>query len=250
MAVSYITKSFLKDIKQELNVKGEKTRPLSAIKSLNLETLRSQFSNLVKLAREDYKETVNNDDAKLPREYFETLRRSFAEQLLSAENLAPYAGEDWNAIAQKTAIAYDTKVGDLVKQREKAERDRVAEQHSKEALSEIVDSNIYYDLINSIASKQTEGAGGKRFHTAKYTYLSEGSGDLNTSEFKKLINEDDLYTLGQLSKVYKDNNGFTKDPLYIKIKDRVVQAGLDDLKSKSLSVTPQEPTGAFFTLDF
>ena len=41
-----------------------------------------------------------------------------------------------------------------------------------------------------------------------------------------------------------------KNFIYIKIKDRVVQAGLDDLKSKSLSVTPQEPTQAFFTMDF
>ena len=250
MEVKYITKSFLKDIKRELNIKGEKTRPLTAIKNLNLETLRSQFSNLVKLAREDYKDTVDDSNARLPREYFDILRRSFAEQLLSTENLAPYAGEDWNTIAQKTAISYDIKVDDLVKKRKKAEQARIAEKQSKEALSEVVDSNIYYDIINSIASKQTEGAGGKRFHTAKYTYLSEGSGDLNTSEFKKLISEDDLFALGQLSKVYKDDKGFTKDPLYIKIKDRVVQAGLDDLKSKSLSVTPQEPTQAFFTMDF
>ena len=250
MEVNYITKSFLKDIKQELNVKGEKTRPLSAIKSLNLETLRSQFNNLVKLAREDYQETVDDSKARLPREYFETLRRSFAEQLLSAENLAPYSNTDWNAVTQKTAISYDTKVADLIKQRAKAEQAIIAEKQSKEALSEVVDSNIYYDLINSIASKQTEGAGGKRFHTAKYTYLTEGSGDLNTSEFKNLINANDLYALGQLSKVYKDNKGFTKDPLYIKIKDRVVQAGIKDLQSKSLSVTPQEPTQAFFTMDF
>ena len=67
--VGYITKGFLQDIKRELNVMGEKTRPLSAIKNLNLETLRSQFNNLLNLAREDYKETVNNEDAKLPREY-------------------------------------------------------------------------------------------------------------------------------------------------------------------------------------
>ena len=73
---------------------------------------------------------------------------------------------------------------------------------------------------------------------------------MNTSEFKKLISEDDLFALGKLSKVYKGDKGFTRDPLYIKIKDRVVQAGLDDLRSKSLSVTPQEPTQAFFTMDF
>ena len=247
MEVKYITKSFLKDIKRELNINGKKTRPLTDIKNLNLETLRSQFNNLVKLAREDYKDTVGDSNARLPREYFDILRRSFAEQLLSTENLAPDEEEDWFTIAQKTAIAEDTKVDDLVKKREKA---RIAEKQSKEALSGVVDSNIYYDIINSIASKQTEGAGGKRFHTAKYTYLSEGSGDLNTSEFKKLISEDDLFALGQLSKVYKDDKGFTKDPLYIKIKDRVVQAGLDDLRSKSLSVTPQEPTQAFFTMDF
>lgn len=248
--VGYITKGFLRDVKSELNIMGEKTRPLSAIKNLNLETLRSNFNNLLNLAREDYKETVNDDDAKLPREYFDILRRSYAEQLLSTENLAPYAGEDWSTIAQKTAISYDTKVADLVKNREKDEQARIAEKQSKEALSEVVNSDIYYDIINSIASKQTDGAGGKRFHTAKYTYLSEGSGDLNTYEFKKLISQDDLYALGQLSKVYKNNKGFTKDPLYIKIKDRVVQAGIEDLQSKKLSVTQQEPTQAFFTMDF
>lgn len=250
MDVSYITKSFLREIKRELNVKGEKTRPLSVIKSLNLETLRSQFSNLVKLAREDYQETVGDSKARFPRENFEILRRSFAEQLLSAENLAPYSNTDWNAVTQKTAQQYDLRISDLVKQREKAERARVAVQQSREALNEIIDSNIYYDIINEIASKYTEGAGGKRFHTAKYSYLSEGSGDLNTSEFKKFISPDDLYTLGQLSKVYKNNDGFTQDSLYIQIKDRVVQAGLKDLRSKSLSMTPQEPTGAFFTMDF
>ena len=107
MDVSYITKSFLREIKRELNVKGEKTRPLSVIKSLNLETLRSQFSNLVKLAREDYQETVGDSKARFPRENFEILRRSFAEQLLSAENLAPYSNTDWNAVTQKTAQQYD-----------------------------------------------------------------------------------------------------------------------------------------------
>ena len=120
MEVKYITKSFLRDIKRELNIKGEKTRPLTAIKNLNLETLRSQFSHLVKLAREDYKDTVDDLNARLPREYFDILRRSFAVQLLSTENLAPYTGEDWYTIAQKTAISYDIKVDDLVKKRKEA----------------------------------------------------------------------------------------------------------------------------------
>lgn len=267
--VGYITKSFLKSIKQELNIMGEKTRPLSAIKNLNLETLRSQFNNLLNLAREDYKETVNNEDAKLPREYFETLRRSFAEQLLSAENLNPYSGEDWSTIAQKTASQYDLRIDDLIKKSKDSEKVSVAEQKSddeekrrkeeekalfekqqRDALNEVINTNIYYDIINEIASKSTGGAGGQRFKTAKYTYLTEGTGDLVNTKFKNLISEDDLYALGQLSKVYKNNNGFTKDELYLKIKDRVVQAGLDDLKSKSLSVTPQEPTEATFNMDF
>ena len=130
--VGYITKGFLQDIKRELNIMGEKTRPLSAIKNLNLETLRSQFNNLLNLAREDYKETVNNDDAKLPREYFETLRRSFAEQLLSAENLNPYSGEDWSAIAQKTASQYDLRIDDLIKKSKDSEKVSVAEQKSED----------------------------------------------------------------------------------------------------------------------
>ena len=269
MGVGYITKGFLRDIKRELNIMGEKTRPLSAIKNLNLETLRSQFNNLLNLAREDYKETVNNEDAKLPREYFDILRRSFAEQLLSADNLAPYAGEDWSTIAQKTASQYDLRIDDLVKNREKAEQTRIAEQKSedeekrrkeeekalfekqqRDALNEVVDSGIYYDIINEIASKSTGGAGGQRFKTAKYTYLTEGTGDLVNTKFSELISPDDLYALGQLSKVYKGNNGFTHDELYLKIKDRVVQAGLKDLQSKTLSVTPQEPTEATFNLDF
>lgn len=267
--VGYITKSFLRDIKQELNIMGEKTRPLSAIKSLNLETLRSNFNNLLNLAREDYKETVNNEDAKLPREYFDILRRSYAEQLLSAENLAPYAGEDWSAIAQKTASQYDLRIDDLIKKREKSEQVRIAEQKSedeekrrkeeekvlfekqqRDAINNIVDSGIYYDIINEIASKSTGGAGGQRFKTAKYTYLTEGTGDLINPKFSELISPDDLYALGQLSKVYKGNNGFTHDELYLKIKDRVVKAGIEDLKSKTVSMIQQEPTEATFNMDF
>ena len=266
--IGYISKSFLRDIKKELNIMGEKTRPLSAIKNLNLETLRSQFNNLLNLAREDYK-TVNNEDDKFPREYFNILRRSFAEQLLSADNLAPYAGEDWSAIARKTASQYDLRIDDLVKQREKDEQVRIAEQKSedeekrrkeeekilfekqqRDALNAVVDSDIYYDIINEIASKSTGGAGGQRFHTAKYTYLTEGTGDLINPRFKELISPDDLYALGQLTEVYKKDKGFTKDELYLKIKDRVVQEGLRDLQNKKVSVTQQEPTEAFFTMDF
>lgn len=267
--VGYITKGFLQDVKRELNVMGEKTRPLSAIKNLNLETLRSNFNNLLNLAREDYKETVNNEDAKLPREYFDILRRSYAEQLLSTENLAPYAGEDWSAIAQKTASQYDLRIDDLVKNREKAEQVRIVEQKSedeekrrkeeekvlfekqqRDAINNIVDSNIYYDIINDIASKSTGGAGGQRFHTAKYTYLTEGTGDLINPLFKELISPDDLYALGQLAKVYKSDNGFTHDELYLKIKDRVVQAGLRDLQNKGISMVQQEPTETTFKFDF
>ena len=267
--VGYITKGFLQDIKRELNIMGEKTRPLSAIKNLNLETLRSQFNNLLNLAREDYKETVNNEDAKLPREYFETLRRSFAEQLLSAENLNPYSGEDWSTIAQKTAISYDTKVADLVKKSKDSEKVSVAEQKSEDeekrrkeeekvlfenqqrkALNAVVESDIYFDIINEIASKSTGGAGGDRFYTAKYTYLMEGTGDLINPRFKELISPDDLYALGQLAEVYKSDKGFTHDELYLRIKDRVVQAGLRDLQNKGISMVQQEPTETTFKFDF
>ena len=281
MGVGYITKNFLSDVKRELNVMGEKTRPLSAIKNLNLETLRSQFNNLLNLARVDYKETVNNEDAKLPRENFEILRRSFAEQLLSAENLNPYSGEDWSTIAQKTANQYDLRVDALIKKskddeqskldenqirdvvieqdekakedeerRKKEEEKALFEKQQRDALNEVVDSDIYYDIINEIASKSTGGAGGQRFKTAKYTYLTEGTGDLVNTKFSELISPDDLYALGQLAKVYKSNSGFTHDDLYLRIKDRVVQAGIKDLQSKTLSVTPQEPTEATFNLDF
>lgn len=265
--VGYITKGFLRDVKRELDIMGEKTRPLSAIKNLNLETLRSQFNNLLNLARVDYQETVNNEDAKLPREHFDILRRSFAEQLLSANNLAPYAGEDWSSIAQKTAISYDTKVADLVKYREKAEREKaerakVEEQKKKEeekilfekqqrdAINKVVESDIYFDIINTIASKSTGGAGGDRFYTAKYTYLYEGTGDLINPRFRELISPDDLYALGQLTDVYKGTKGFTHDDLYLRIKDRVVQAGLRDLQNKGISIVPQEPTEATFDPDF
>ena len=266
--VGYITKGFLRDVKSELNIMGEKTRPLSAIKSLNLETLRSQFNNLLNLAREDYKETVNNDEAKLPREYFETLRRSFAEQLLSAENLNPYSGEDWSTIAQKTAQQYDLRIDDLIKNKEKSEQVRIAEQKEDEerrrkeeekvlfenqqrkALNAVVESDIYFDIINEIASKSTGGAGGTRFYTAKYTYLMEGTGDLINPEFKRLISPDDLYALGQLAEVYKSDKGFTHDELYLRIKDRVVQSGLRDLQNKGISMVQQEPTEATFNQDF
>ena len=280
--VEYITKSFIKDIKKELNIMGEKTRPLSAIKNLNLETLRSSFSNLLELAREDYKETVNNDDAKLPREYFDILRRSYAEQLLSTENLAPYSGEDWRTIEHKTADQYDLRIDDLIKKSKDTENVSVEEQKSedtenvsveeqksedeerrrkeeekvlfekqqKDALNAITDSDIYFDIINEIASKSTGGTGGTRFKTAKYTYLMEGTGDLINPRFKELISPDDLYALGQLSEVYKKDKGFTHDELYLRIKDRVVQAGLRDLQNKGISMVPQEPTEATFNIDF
>ena len=272
--VGYITKSFLRDIKQELNIMGEKTRPLSAIKNLNLETLRSQFNNLLNLAREDYKETVNNEDAKLPREYFDALRRSYAEQLLSTENLNPYSGEDWSAIAHKTAEQYDIKVSDLLKNSkdveqnkldEKQIRDAITEQdeekrkeeekilfenQQRKALNAVVESDIYFDIINEIASKSTGGAGGDRFYTAKYTYLHEGTGDLINPRFKELISPDDLYALGQLAEVYKKDKGFTHDELYLRIKDRVVNAGLRDLQNKGISMVPQEPTETTFKFDF
>lgn len=272
--VGYITKGFLRDIKQELNIMGEKTRPLSAIKNLNLETLRSNFNNLLNLAREDYKETVNNDDAKLPREYFDILRRSYAEQLLSTENLAPYEVEDWSTIARKTAQQYDTKVSDLLKNSKDVEqnklnenqiRDAVTEQdeekrkeeekilfenQQRKALNAVVESDIYFDIINEIASKSTGGAGGDRFYTAKYTYLFEGTGDLINPRFKNLISPDDLYALGQLAEVYKSDKGFTKDELYLRIKDRVVQAGLRDLQNRGISMVQQEPTEATFDPDF
>ena len=267
--VGYITKSFLRDIKQELNIMGEKTRPLSAIKNLNLYTLRSQFNNLLNLARVDYKDTVDDSNAKLPREYFETLRRSFAEQLLSAENLNPYSGEDWSAIAHKTAEQYDLRIDNLIKNSKDSEKVSVAEQKSedeekrrkeeekvlfekqqRDALNKVIDSDIYYDIINEIASKSTGGAGGQRFHTAKYTYITEGKGDLINPLFKGLISPDDLYALGQLAEVYKDNKGFTHDELYLRIKDRVVQAGLRDLQNKGISIVQQEPTEATFNQDF
>ena len=273
--VGYITKGFLQDVKRELNIMGEKTRPLSAIKNLNLETLRSNFNNLLNLAREDYKEEVSNEDAKLPRERFDILRRSYAEQLLSTDNLAPYAGEDWSAIAHKTASQYDTKVADLIKQTEDAEQAKdvehvkdveqakedeekrrkeeekiLFEKQQRDALNKVVDSNIYYDIINEIASKSTGGAGGQRFHTAKYTYLTEGDGDLINPLFRKLISPDDLYALGKLTEVYKDTKGFTHDELYLRIKDRVVQAGLRDLQNKGISMVKQEPTEATFNPDF
>ena len=266
MEIKYITKSFLKDVKKDLDIMGEKTRPLSAIKNLNLETLRSQFNNLLNLARVDYKETVNNEDAKLPREYFETLRRSFAEQLLSAENLNPYSGEDWSTIAQKTASQYDLRIDDLVKKREKSEQVRkksedeekrrkeeekiLFENQQRKALNAVVESDIYFDIINEIASKSTGGAGGQRFHTAKYEYLMEGTGDLINPRFKELISPDDLYALGQLAEVYKSDKGFTKDELYLRIKDRVVSAGLRDLQNKGISMVQQEPTEATFNMDF
>ena len=278
--VGYITKGFLQDIKRELNVMGEKTRPLSAIKNLNLETLRSQFNNLLNLAREDYKETVNNEDAKLPREYFDILRRSYAEQLLSTENLNPYSGEDWSTIVHKTAEQYDTKVSDLIKnskddeqnkldenqiidavtgQDEKAKEDEerrkeeekvLFEKQQRNALNAVVESDIYFDIINAIASKSTGGSGGQRFYTAKYTYLYEGTGDLINPLFRELISPDDLYALGQLAEVYKTDKGFTHDELYLRIKDRVVQAGLRDLQNKGISIVQQEPTEATFDPDF
>lgn len=231
MAIKYtISRSFILETAKELSSRGIKVH--KGLRNLDVHELKDQFSDLVKLAREDWYEQTG--DSKLPAEQYDLLRKSFAEQLVTASNLKPNSQDDWTNILLKAAEDYDIK-SDAIR----AEKNIV----------NIENSNIYFDIINSIASKSSN-ANAKRFKTIKYTYAEEGTGDLNREEFNKLLSDDDLFALSRLAETYKDSDGFTSDPLYLEIKNRAVSSGLNRLSSMNIGSVKQEPISASFNFDF
>ena len=231
MAIKYtISRSYILETAKELSSQGVKVH--RGLRNLDVHELKNQFSNFVSLAREDWREQTGED--RLPNEQYNMLRESFARQLVLASNLKPYNQENWDNILIKAAEDYDNKSDSI-----KFEKNIV----------NIENSDIYFDIINSIASKASN-ANAKRFKAIKYTYVEEGTGDLIRPEFGELLSDDDIFALSRLSETYKDNKGFTADPLYWEIKDRAVSAGLKKLGSMNIGSVSQEPISASFNFDF
>lgn len=231
MAYKYtISRSYVVDVAKELASKGIKVH--KNLRKLGFRELRDKFSYLVNLAKEDwYKET---GDSKFPVEQYDILRRYFAEQIVMASNSVPNNQHDWYNIFMKVARKYD------------AETEAI---RFEKNIVNIENSDIYFDIINSIASKASN-SNAKRFKAIKYTYADEGTGDLNREEFNELLSDDDMFALSRLAETYKDSKGFTADPLYWEIKNRAVAAGLSKLKSMSIGSLKQEPISASFNFDF
>lgn len=231
MAYKYtISRKFIIETAKELSSNGVKVH--KGLHILNVSELRDQFSSFVNIAREYWYEKTG--DSKLPVEQYNLLRKSFADQLVMASNLKPNSQNDWNNILIKAAEDYDTKSNEI---------------EFEKNITNIENSDIYFDIINSIASKASN-SNAKRFKAIKYTYADEGTGDLNREEFNELLSDDDMFALSRLSETYKGNKGFTADPLYWEIKDRAVAAGLNKLGSMNIGSVNQEPISASFNFDF
>lgn len=231
MAIKYtISRSYILEKAKELSNNGIKVH--RGLRNLDVRELKNQFSNFVSLAREDWREQTGED--RLPNEQYNMLRESFARQIVLASNLKPYSQADWNNILIKAAEDYDTKSEAI---------------NFEENIVNVENSDIYFDIINSIASKGSN-ANAKRFKAIKYSYAEEGTGDLKRDEFRELLSDDDIFALSRLSETYKDNKGFTADPLYWEIKDRAVSAGLSKLGSMNIGSVNQEPISASFNFDF
>ena len=235
MAYKYtISRTYLLDTAKRLSSQGVKVH--KGLRNLDVRELKNQFSNLVSLAKEDWREQTGED--RLPNEQYDLLRKSFSEEVVKAENVKPNSLDDWVNILVKAAESYDTSSSNIKN-----------EQNVQKSVVNIENSNIYFDIINSIASKASN-ANAKRFKAIKYTYVEEGTGDLIRPEFGELLSDDDIFALSRLSETYKDNKGFTADPLYWEIKDRAVAAGLNKLKSMNIGSVNQEPISASFNFDF
>lgn len=231
MAYKYtISRSYVIEVAKELSSKGIKVH--KGLRNLDFRELRNQFSYLVNLAKKDWhKET---GDSKFPVSQYDMLRRSFAEHIVVASDPIPNSSHDWYNTLMKIAVDYDNKTEAI---------------RFEKNIFNIEDSKIYFDIINSIASKASNGDA-KRFKTIKYTYIEEGVGDLIRPEFGELLSNDDIFALSRLTLVYKDSNGITADPLYLEIKNRAVSAGLNRLKSMSIGSLNKEPISASFNFDF
>ena len=231
MAYKYtISRNYVIEVAKELSSKG--IRVHKGLRKLDFRELRNQFSYLVNLAKEDWSKETG--DSKFPVSQYDMLRRFFAEHIVVASDPIPNSSHDWYNTLMKIAIDYDNKTEEI---------------RFKKNIVNIEDSSIYFDIINSIASKASN-SNAKRFKAIKYEYADEGKGDLKSEKFRELLSGDDIFALSRLVEVYKDSKGITSDPLYLEIKNRAVSAGLNRLESMSIGSLKQEPISASFNFDF
>lgn len=249
MAYKYtIAKTYILDTAKRLSDEGVKVH--KGLRNLDVNELKYQFSNLISLAKEDWREqlvkdgkdveTDKNGEVVLPDEQYELLRKSFAEELVKAENLKPNSFDDWLNIFDKVSDTYDAHLAKIKH-----------EQEIKKYSVNIKNSDIYFDIVNSIASKSSRILNDQsRFKQIKYSYVSEGTGDLDESKFRDLLGDDDLFALSKLSETYSNTSGFTSDPLYQEIKERAVIKGLNLIGNLTINTVQSAPSGPTFNFDF
>lgn len=237
MAYKYtISRTYLLDTAKRLSSQGVKVH--KGLRNLDVHELKNQFSNLVSLAKEDWREQTGED--RLPNEQYDLLRKSFSEEVVKAENVKPNSIADWVNILVKAAESYDTSSSNIKN-----------EQNVQKSVVNIKNSDIYFDIINSISSKAARLQNDQsRFKQIKYSYVSEGTGDLDESKFRDLVDDDDLFALSKLSETYNDRSGFTSDPLYQEIKERAVNKGLDLVSNLTINTVQSAPSGPTFNFDF
>ena len=237
MAYKYtIPRNYILNTAKRLSSQGIKVH--KGLRNINVRELKYQFSYLVNLAKEDWKNETGEDI--LPDRQYELLRKSFAEEIVKAENLKPRSTEDWTNIFLKTAKYYDANTSYITNV-----------QIIQKSVINIENSNIYFDIINSIASKAARLQNDQsRFKQIKYDFVEEGTGDLDETRFRDLLSDGDLFALSKLSKVYKFSNGFTLDPLYQEIKQRAVNKGLNLVGNLTINTVQSAPSGPTFDFDF
>ena len=237
MAYKYtISRTYLLDTAKRLSSQGVKVH--KGLRNLDVHELKNQFSNLVSLAKEDWREQTGED--RLPNEQYDLLRKSFSEEVVKAENVKPNSLADWVNILVKAAESYDTSSSNIKN-----------EQNVQKSVINIKNSDIYFDIINSISSKAARLQNDQsRFKQIKYDFVEEGTGDLDENRFRDLLSDDDLFALSRLSEAYKFSNGFTLDPLYQEIKQRAVNRGLNLVGNLTINTVQSAPSGPTFDFDF
>lgn len=227
-----ITRTFINQVARDMRERGVSIRSVrgligeserSASGITTVKEISNEFSKVIyPLVVEHW--TSETGQKTLPKEQYDLIKRSYVEELLSSSNLAVLSSGDWNSVAIKALDNY-----------EEVTNIRLTSITRESGLNKIKDSKIYWDIINSLASKATGGLKGRSFNEIKYTYAvskdsSSGKpGDLINENFSKLLTMDDIDSLSKLLDVYSDNKGLTSDLLYQDIKNRIVSRGLEQV---------------------
>lgn len=244
-----ITRGFINQVARDMKRRGESIRSVRSLigtseRSIsgitNAHEISQEFSDVIlPLVIQHW--TSETGQQTLPKEQYDLIKRSYVEELLSSSNLAVFSSNDWNSVAIKALDAYE----------EVTDR-RLTSIIREAGLQKIKDSKIYWDIINSIASKATGGLKGRRFDEIKYTYAVSKdstvgkSGDLIDETFTNLLTIDDIEALSKLVDVYSEDQGITSDPLYLDIKDRVASRGLEQVKSIVENIDSGESISSMF----